>query len=548
MVIVLGGTQTKTLKFTTPDGYTKDISVKDWNPLNIDLGTTYTEPGIYKLFIPKDTFEDRVAYTKNGDITISYTIPFSHTIEPVGGEVTEISEIIVSFSWDCLYSSFSPTTTGIFDSKGVNLIVDPNNEYKKSSNKEFHFKPTNGTIKTPGTYTFRIPASAVSTGFNSYSGAQNEAIEVVYTVVAPPLVPGEAVTPAVGSKVMDLSTITIPFAEPAEVVQDKVANVTLGGQPVDKVTMSDDGKTATIKSSATFDAGTVTLSIPKGLFRKQNSSSVNAALSYSWNVVEVSLGITAPEFIFKGDVENVKLELTNGIAFAGFQLDMVLPEGLTVEPIAGAECDFVLSRDNGHIINDGVVDGKIRLLSYGEEAQEYTGDDGTLVTFAVKAEDNFNGGHIAISNIKFADRDGKKYLLADVTSDAIDSRTYVSSITIAPTALNLETRETAELTVTVAPNDAFNKELEWTSSHPELVKVEVVEGKVVVTALAETGENAVTITATAQDGSDVTAQIPVTVVYTHAQNLAINPAAFNIEATEKKGLMVNLVGKTFVSC
>ncbi|MBO5748174.1 MAG: Ig-like domain-containing protein [Muribaculaceae bacterium] len=372
-----------------------------------------------------------------------------------------------------------------------------------------------------------MPAAAVSTGFSSISGTQNGAIEIVYTVVAPPLVPGEAVTPAVGSTVMDLSTITIPFAEPAEVVGN-LADVTLGGQAVNAVTMSPDGLTATITSSATFNEGNVTLSIPKGFFKAQNSPSVNDALSYSWNVVKASLGITAPEFIFKGDVANVTLELTNGILFAGFQLDMVLPEGLTVEEITGAPCDFVLSRDNGHIINDGVVDGKIRLLSYGEEAQEYTGNAGTLVTFAVKANDTFEGGNIAISNIKFADREGVKYLLADVASEEIDSRTYVASITIAPTELNLETNETATVEAAVLPEAAFNKTYVWSSSNTDYVTVD--ENGVVTAVKPTEAENPVYIIATAQDGSNVKAQIPVTVVFTHAANIEVAPNYVNIEA------------------
>ena len=431
-------TYTKTLKFTTPDGNTKDISVRDLNPLNIDLGTTYTEPGIYKLFIPKDTFEDRVAYTKNGEITIQWT------------------------------------------------------------------------------------------------------------VVTPPLEFGadENVTPAVNSTVMNLSTITLPLAEPAEVVQNKVANVTLGGQTVDAVTMSDGGLTATITSSATFEDGNVSLVIPEGLFQKVGSISVNARKEYTWDFLTASLGITAPEFIFKGDVANVTLELTNGILFAGFQLDMVLPEGLTVEEITGAPCDFVLSRDNGHIINDGVVDGKIRLLSYGEEAQEYTGNAGTLVTFAVKAEDNFEGGNIAISNIKFADREGVKYLLADVASEEIDSRTYVASITIDPTELNLETNETATVEAAVLPDTAYDKTFVWSSSNTEYVTVD--ENGLVKAIKPTEAENPVYIIATAQDGSNVKAQIPVTVVFTHAQNLAIDPAAFNIEATQTrqlKAVFTNLNGE-----
>ena len=420
------GTAKKTLNFTTPDGKTKEITVTDQNPLIIDLGDTYTKPGIYTLSIPKDTFEDQVARTKNAQMT---------------------------FKW---------------------------------------------------------------------------------SVVPPPL-EIRTVTPTPNTTVQDLSTITISFDAPVEIYGSS-KNVTLGGQQVDAVTMSDDGLTATITSSKTFNAGNVTLSIPGSLFQREGTSSRNNAVEYTWNLVKASLGITAPQVIYKGDEANVTLELTNGKAFAGFQLDMVLPNGLEV-----VEGSYALNADraNGHKLMVGTsrdIEGAIRLLSYALDGKVYTGNEGTLVTFKVKANDTFGGGKIAISNIKFADPEGEKYELTNVVSDEIYSRTYVSSITIAPAELNLETRATAELTVTVAPNDAFNKELEWTSSHPQLVNVDVVEGKVVVTALAETGENAVTITATAKDGSKVTAQIPVTVVFTHATALTITPATVLFEVGNRQTL------------
>ena len=392
------------------------------------------------------------------------------------------------------------------------------------------------TYTEPGIYKLYFPAGCMTDQQDGNKPANAE-MTIQWTVVPSPLEFGadENVTPAVNSTVMNLSTITIPFAEAAEVVGD-IADVTLGGQQVDAVTMSDDGLTATITSDATFEDGNVSLVIPEGLFQKVGSISVNARKEYTWDFLTASLGITVPEFIFKGDVANVTLELTNGILFAGFQLDMVLPEGLTVEEITGAPCDFVLSRGDGHIINDGVVDGKIRLLSYGEEAQEYTGNAGTLVTFAVKAEDNFNGGNIAISNIKFADRNGVKYLLADVASEEIDSRTYVASITIAPEALNLETnQEGVTVTATVAPDTASYPTFVWSSSNPEYVTVD--ENGLVKAIKPTEVENPVYIIATAQDGSNVKAQIPVTVVFTHAQNLAIDPAEFNIEATQTRQLV-----------
>ena len=490
---------------------------------------------------------------------------FYYEVEPpTGGEVNSLSEIKLVFPNLGNQTTASTQNIRFLNSEGNDVLMyDENGEVVKNTNGVdiTLVNPNwNGGAKTltitfaesysidgnkkvgsiaytvPGTYTIVIPSGTIKNGYYGSSPSNPDEIRLTYTIVAPPLVPGEAVTPAVGSTVMDLSTITIPFAEPV-VTQGAASLVTLGGQPVDAVTMSADGLTATITSSATFDAGTVSLSIPKGFFKAQNSS-VNAALSYSWNLVKASLGITAPEFIFKDDVANVTLELTNGISFAGFQLDMVLPEGLTVEPIEGAESNFVLSRANGHTIMNGTVrntPGAIRLLSYALNGEVYTGNEGTLVTFAVRATEEFEGGNIAISNIKFADPDGKKYELADVASEEIDSRTYVASITIAPEALNLETNETATVEATVLPDTASNPTIVWSSSNTEYVTVD--ENGVVTAVKPTDAENPVYIIATAQDGSNVKAQIPVTVVYTHAQNLAINPAAFNIEAAQKKQLV-----------
>ena len=478
-----------------------------------------------------NTYED-----ENGDTRVVVSVI------PSENEVYNIEQITVVLGEGCNQASLEETKDGLFDSDGNNLI-DIRNFTRSTDNKEYYFRMLNGALTTPGEYTLRFKTAAFSKkeyvqGQGMVTTYSSPGIEKVYTLVAPPLVPGEAVTPEVGSTVMDLSTITIPFDEPV-VTQGTASLVTLGGQPVDAVTMSEDGLKAVITSSATFDAGNVTLSIPKGFFK---GSGVNAALSYTWNVVKASMSITAPEYIFKGDVANVTLDLTNGIAFAGFQLDMVLPAGLEIEPIVGSDCNFVLSRANNHNIMVGTsrdITGAIRLLSYSNGGEVYTGNEGTLVTFAVRATNEFEGGNIAISNIKFADADGVKYDLANVAA-AIESRTYVSEIQIAPAGLNLETNQKSKVIANVLPEAAFDKTFEWSSSNDNIVTVDE-EGNVKAVGVGEAY-----IIATAQDGSGVKAQIPVIVVYTHAQNLAIEPAAFNIEATQTRQLeavITNLNGE-----
>ena len=392
-------------------------------------------------------------------------------------------------------------------------------------------KESTNVYTQSGKYILTIPANCMAD--TPFTGKKyNAQMSFEWTVVPAPLQMG-TVTPTPNTTVQDLSTITISFDVPVERYGPK-SGVTLGGKPIKDIQISTDGdiSIATITSEETFDTEEVVLSIPENLFQKIGTSSRNKAVQYTWNLVKASLGITAPEFIFKGDVANVTLDLTNGIPFAGFQLDMVLPEGLTVEPPAGAASKFVLSRADGHKIMDGTVrntPGAIRLLSYADNGKVYKDNAGTLVTFAVRATEKFEGGNIAISNIKFADPEGNKYELLNVAA-AIESRTYVSSITIAPTALNLETNETATVEATVLPDAAFDKTYVWSSSNPNIVTVDAA-GNVTAGGVGEAY-----IIATAQDGSGKTAQIPVTVVYTHATALTITPATVLFEVGNRQTL------------
>lgn len=82
----------------------------------------------------------------------------------------------------------------------------------------------------------------------------------------------------------------------------------------------------------------------------------------------------------------------------------------------------------------------------------------------------------------------------------------VSSITISPETATIEKGDTKRLTAAVLPNDAENKEIEWSSSD---TAVATVDANGLVTGVAE-GE--VTITATAKDGSGVKGIATITVI------------------------------------
>lgn len=89
----------------------------------------------------------------------------------------------------------------------------------------------------------------------------------------------------------------------------------------------------------------------------------------------------------------------------------------------------------------------------------------------------------------------------DITVNAIP----VTNITINSSSTSIEEGKNLQLEVSVAPNDATNKEVEWTSS---VSGVATVSGTGLVTAISE---GTTVIKATAKDGSNVYGQIEITV-------------------------------------
>ena len=104
--------------------------------------------------------------------------------------------------------------------------------------------------------------------------------------------------------------------------------------------------------------------------------------------------------------------------------------------------------------------------------------------------------------------------------------TPAESITISQETATLKVGETVELTATVMPEDATDKTVSWTSSDEAVATVDA-EGKVTAVALGEAE-----ITATAADGSGISANCLVTVNPVLAESLIISPESWNGVANE----------------
>lgn len=96
----------------------------------------------------------------------------------------------------------------------------------------------------------------------------------------------------------------------------------------------------------------------------------------------------------------------------------------------------------------------------------------------------------------------------------------VEAIILSQTHANIEPGQTLQLTATVVPDDAENKDLEWSSSNDKVAMVSSA-GKVVALEEGET-----TITAKAKDGSNTSATCTVTVTPVKVKSLTLDYSSY----------------------
>lgn len=244
--------------------------------------------------------------------------------------------------------------------------------------------------------------------------------------------------------------------------------------------------------------------------------------------------------MYTGETKELSINLTNDVAFTGFQADLYLPNGLEVVQEDG---DYIFEltgrKGSDHSISTERQDnGAIRLLCYSLKLKEFSGTSGALVKFRVKASDDFRGDfQINIKDITFSQKDLTEYNFASSVTNIV-GKTLAKSISIDKPAVSLKATETAALVATVLPETTTDKAVTWKSDNEA---VATVDANGVVTAIAVGEAN---ITATTTDGTNLSASCKVTVIPTLAETITLNQTAVSLKATETAELSVNILPAT----
>ena len=143
--------------------------------------------------------------------------------------------------------------------------------------------------------------------------------------------------------------------------------------------------------------------------------------------------------IQEDETKQIAINLTNNIAFSGFQADIRLPEGLE---LCEEDGDYMVSlsdrKGNDHVLTSALrSDGSVRLLSYSMNLKDFADSEGALVYLTVKAAEKFVGDfEINIDNIIFTQADLTEYSLQPTVChltgitgiEDVDSETTVATI------------------------------------------------------------------------------------------------------------------------
>ena len=141
-----------------------------------------------------------------------------------------------------------------------------------------------------------------------------------------------------------------------------------------------------------------------------------------------NVSVVRPLAIKAGKTQKVAIALENAKSYTAFQMDIKLPEGLTLsnpKSLRTSDATF-------HNITAGEVDGVTRVvaLSYKTEEDGKTilegngnkefidGNSEIILYFDITASDTYvDNGNIEVKNVKFVDSDGNTQAIADASSE-----------------------------------------------------------------------------------------------------------------------------------
>ena len=163
------------------------------------------------------------------------------------------------------------------------------------------------------------------------------------------------------------------------------------------------------------------------------------------------------------------LELSNESEMTAFQMDVVLPNGLSLDL---SKTRLTGRCGNHQLQTKQLGNGKVRIICMSSDNTSISGKIGSVIDLWIKAEKGIAGNQIVkVENIIFSDVKARTYRM-DPLSFVVDVK-YVpaTSVSISESNMQLEVSDSRQLTASLLPENCTDKTILWKSDNEKVATV-----------------------------------------------------------------------------
>ena len=223
-----------------------------------------------------------------------------------------------------------------------------------------------------------------------------------------------------------------------------------------------------VRASSDFSGGYIKLK--NSIFSDVNNRDVKLDNSQLFvgtkeqNDVSVKGGKISPEVS-----KAFSLELSNESEMTAFQMDVVLPNGLSLDL---SKTRLTGRCGNHQLQTKQLGNGKVRIICMSSDNTSISGKIGSFIDLWIKAEKSIAGNQIVkLENIIFSDVKARTYRM-DPFSFVVDVKYVpVTSVSISESNMQLEVSDSRQLTASLLPENCTDKTILWKSDNEKVATV-----------------------------------------------------------------------------
>ena len=223
-----------------------------------------------------------------------------------------------------------------------------------------------------------------------------------------------------------------------------------------------------VRASSDFSGGYIKLK--NSIFSDVNNRDVKLDKSQLFvgtkeqNDVFVKSGEISPEVS-----KAFSFELSNESEMTAFQMDLVLPNGLSLD----LNKTRLTGRCGNHQLQTKQLgNGKVRIICMSSDNTSISGKIGSVIDLWIKAEKGIAGNQIVkLENIIFSDVKARTYRM-DPFSFVVDVKYVpVTSVSISESNMQLDVSDSRQLTASLLPENCTDKTILWKSDNEKVAIV-----------------------------------------------------------------------------